>query len=254
MIKAELPFWSQVKVILINKWLIPGGFVLTIVIIGIIGEASDIAKQNSKFYPSVCEETTGQIDSIQNNKKDSRLIYYYSYSVDGRKYNCSLVSSNLNLSKGDTTTIVYNKVNLSVSKIKGAKIEWWFNDAFFILFLFLIIGLLFISIPLYKRCRLNRLIIKTGKIITVRYERKWPLLPVVIEFFAKMIYGKFSILTSFEFSYKYNGKKYTTLKIGYDLGQFSEHEEYTAILNEKNPEDIKVVELLPKTVIYNLVE
>lgn len=98
------------------------------------------------------------------------------------------------------------------------------------------------------------MISSSGIPIKVQFVRKWALLPNFITWILSQIYGKIRFLSGFEFRYIYNDKSYTTLKIGYDLDQFIENEDYTAIINTNKPDEVKIIELMPKIVIYNIIE
>lgn len=125
MINANLTLWIKIKVIILNKWIIPGLFILTLTFGVIISEISDIIDYNSKFDHEKSNVTNGLIDSvsIMGNAINNRVKYFYSYQINGREFSGYTNFSGLEIKAGERVLIEYNIQKPNISRVKGTTRE-----------------------------------------------------------------------------------------------------------------------------------
>lgn len=201
----KIPFGLKVKTLFSSKLILTGLFLLMIPSIILVVFLPNIDFYDSKFNEKPTKEIRGTIVSVweTNNSVNGEktLGFKYEFNLDNIALSGTSFGFEDSFSIGDSVDIKYIVNDTSISRIVGTKNGAFGIDSLFFLLGFVIIGLIVLIIPIYKKFETLKILSSGFEILpsTLELELKTPTLPV----------GKSNPYYRLKFNYKISGITYS---------------------------------------------
>ncbi len=245
----EFTRFEKLKMLIWNIYLLPGLFVI-IVISVIFIKISPLLDLHSMSYKShnvsLVKATLNNFKRVSNNKV---YKYNYSYKVGRVTYNGISYGRLPSLDVNNSVSVEYLNNKPEVSRIKNTRNGVICIEIFVVCLFFLIIGITFSIIPLFRRYQIIKLLESDFELVSTTLISKSDILP---NFLIGKVAGMLTEipLYGFEFQYIKNGKTNKIFVHRIDRLCLNENEQYMAIVNPNNSVDIHIVEFLPNIIKY----
>ncbi|WP_282014084.1 hypothetical protein [Marinifilum flexuosum] len=201
----KIPFGLKVKTLFSGKLITIGLFMLSVSMIILMAFLPDVDFQDSKYDAESVSEAKGLVLAVQetNSSLNGRraLKYEYEFYQEDRSVKGESYGYEESIGVGDTVAVEYLKDDSGISRIVGTKNGAFGIDSFSFLFVFVVLGLAVIGIPIYKKVKFFKMLKSGFKILPAKIQSEMRIPSFQI--------GKSKPIYRLKYSYEVSGSIYT---------------------------------------------